>query len=134
MFLKKLYYFAFIYLGLGLVFGVFYREFTVFHDFTGKTQLSVLHTHTLVLGMLFFLLLLVLEKLFGLSDYKRFNLWLIIYNVGFGGLLLTMLIRGIGQVLSWELAGFNHIAGLFHTILGVGFIWFFIFLGKKIVR
>jgi hypothetical protein len=130
--LRKLYYFAFIYLGLGLLFGVFYREFTVFHEFTGNTQLAVLHTHTLVLGMLFFLLLLVFERLFKLSEYKRFNLWLIIYNIGFGGLLLTMLIRGIGQVVDWELSGFNHISGLFHTILGLAFVWFFIVLGKRI--
>jgi uncharacterized protein DUF2871 len=57
---------------------------------------------------------------------------LITYNIGFIGLLLTLFIRGIGQVLMWELAGFNHIAGLFHTVLGISLIWFFIMLGKKI--
>jgi hypothetical protein len=129
--MKKIYYFAFAYLILGLVFGVFYREFTVFHDYNGSTQLSVLHTHTLVLGGFFFLILLVLNQVFNLTTYKRFDLWFIIYNIGLLGLLSTMLIRGIGQVLSWNLSGFNHIAGLFHTILGIGLVWFMILLGKQ---
>ena len=43
--------------------GVFYREFTKFSGFTGKTALYVVHTHYFLLGMVFFLLLLLLEKL-----------------------------------------------------------------------
>ena len=34
--------------------GVFYREFTKFSGFTGKTALSVVHTHYFLLGMVFF--------------------------------------------------------------------------------
>ena len=33
--------------------GVFYREFTKFSGFTGKTALSVVHTHYFLLGMVF---------------------------------------------------------------------------------
>ena len=130
--MKKLYTFAFIYLVLGLIFGVFYREFTVFHDYIGYTQLSVMHTHTLVMGSLFFLILLTLEKLFKLSESKRYDIWFIFYNVSFVGVLTTMFIRGMGQVLSWELSGFNHIAGLFHTLFGASLIWLFIILGRQI--
>jgi len=130
--MKKIYYFAFIYIVLGLSFGVFYREFTVFHDFNGYTQLSVLHTHTLVLGGLFFMVLLIFDQVFKLTSYKKFDLWFIVYNVGFLGLLTTMLIRGMGQVLDWNLSGFNHIAGLFHTILGIALVWFMIIMGKLI--
>lgn len=130
--MKKIYLAAFFYLVLGLVFGVFYREFTVLNDFTGNKQLSTLHTHTLVLGTFFFLIVLILDRLFSLSNSKSFSLWFLTYNIGLGGTLATMLIRGMGQVLLWELPGFNHIAGLFHTIIGVALVWFFILFGKKL--
>lgn len=130
--MKKIYWLAFIYLIVGLVFGVFYREFTSYHNFEGDTQLAFLHTHALILGMIFFLIVLILDHLYKISESKRFSYWLITYNIGLIGLLSTLTIRGMGQVLLWELAGFNHVAGLFHTILGASLVWFFILLGKKI--
>lgn len=36
--------------------GVFYREFTKVDGFTSFTTLSVVHTHYLMLGMVFFLI------------------------------------------------------------------------------
>ena len=42
--------------------GVFYREFTKLNGFTGKTTLSVFHTHYFLQGMEVFLLLLLSEK------------------------------------------------------------------------
>ena len=53
---------ALLYTIFALAGGVFYREFTKFNGFTGKTALGVVHTHYFVLGMVFFLLLLLLEK------------------------------------------------------------------------
>ena len=55
---------ALLYAVLAMVGGVFYREFTKFNGFTGKTTLGVVHTHYFLLGMVFFLLLLLLEKKF----------------------------------------------------------------------
>ena len=55
---------ALVYAVLAMVGGVFYREFTKFVGFTGKTTLSVVHTHYFMLGMALFLLLLLLEKAF----------------------------------------------------------------------
>ncbi len=130
--MKKLYYSAFVYVVLGLAFGVVYRELTKHYDFEGYTQLSVLHTHALMLGMTFFLTALVLERLFSLTKGRSFFPWFLLYHVSLGGLLVTMLIRGIGQVVSWELTGFNHVAGLFHVLISIAFIWFFIILGGKI--
>jgi hypothetical protein len=92
--MRKVYIFAFVYLVLGLVFGVFYREFTVLNGYTGETQLSVMHTHSLVMGTLFLCFVLVLHKLFNISKIKSYSIWFIVYNVGFMGVLLTMLIRG----------------------------------------
>jgi len=130
--MKKLYWSAFVYIIISLFFGVFYREFTVFHGFNGYTQLSLIHSHGLILGTLFFLIILILDRLYQLTSKKSFPLWFIIYHVGLIGLISTMMIRGIGQVLSWQLSGFNHIAGLFHTILGIALVWFFILFGKQL--
>ena len=58
---------ALLYAVLAMVGGVFYREFTKFNGFTGKTALGVVHTHYFVLGMVFFLLLLLLEKAFAFT-------------------------------------------------------------------
>ena len=55
---------ALLYTIFAMVGGVFYREFTKFNGFTGKTTLAVVHTHYFVLGMAFFLLMLLLEKNF----------------------------------------------------------------------
>lgn len=53
---------ALVYAILAMVGGVFYREFTKFNGFTGRTTLGVVHTHYFLLGMVFFLLLLLLGK------------------------------------------------------------------------
>ena len=129
--MKKIYGASFIYLILGLIFGVFYREFTVLQGYEGRTQLSVLHTHALVLGTLFFLIVMLIDHVSDLSRKKSFMYWMATYNVGLLGILVTMLIRGMGQVLTWELSGLNHVAGLFHVIIDIAFVWFFIMLGKS---
>ena len=60
MMMKKLLNTAFTYTVIALVAGVGYREYTKMIDFTGETNLSLLHTHLFTLGMLFFLLVLPL--------------------------------------------------------------------------
>ncbi len=130
--MKKIYWTAFIYVILGLALGVFYREFTKIHEFVGHTQLAVLHTHALALGTFFFLIVFLLAHVTEITSAKSFSYWMVAYNVGLAGLLATMLVRGMGQVLAWELSGWNHVAGLSHVIIAVAFIWFFILLGKSI--
>ena len=66
---------ALLYAVLGIIGGVFYREFTKFNGFTAKTTLSVVHTHYFLLGMIFFLLLLLLEKSFSLPAQKPDGCW-----------------------------------------------------------
>lgn len=130
--MKKLFYSALFYMILGQLFGVFYREYTKMNDFTGITQLSTVHTHAFTLGMFFFLIVLALDKGFSLSSSKNFSKWVILYNAGLLGVLTTMTIRGIGQVNGTEIASFNYIAGLSHTIFAVAVVWFFVMLKKKI--
>lgn len=114
---------------VGVLSGLFYREFTKIFEFTGKTQLSVLHTHLLILGMFFFLIVLLLDNAFDLSAEKHFKKFYILYNSGFGLTVLMMLIHGIMQVLGKaDHAAISGMAGLGHIFLSIGLIFFFLSL------
>lgn len=131
--MKKLYYAAILYAVLGLASGLFYRIYTHSRGFEGSTELAVMHTHLLALGLLVMLIVLSLEKLFTLSATKWFNLFFWHYNAG---LLLTvslMLIIGLGQVTGQDsssmLAG---IAGLGHIIITAGIAFLLVAIGKRL--
>ncbi|MGY4960669.1 DUF2871 family protein [Streptomyces sp. 900105245] len=64
---------AHIYMIVGLVSGLYYRDITEAEDFTGDTQLAVVHTHVLALVTMFFLIVLALEKLFALTALPLFR-------------------------------------------------------------
>lgn len=114
------------YMIIGLISGVYFREMTKFNDFEGWTQLSVIHTHTLILGMFFFLIVLLLEKSFNLTKHKNFKKFYVIYNIGLGITLLMMLTHGTMTILGIESsAAISGIAGLGHIILTVGLGFFF---------
>ena len=130
--MKKYFNYSIFYLILGLVAGVFYREFTKINNFEGKTQLSLVHTHTLTLGFIFFILVLLLEKNFNLSKNKGFNKCILFYNISLIYVIVTLTIRGCMQVLGIDFAGFSHIAGLGHAFLGISLIWFSIITSKSI--
>lgn len=126
-----------VYALIALCGGVFYREFTKFNAFEGTTTLSVIHTHYFVLGMMFFLLLLVLEKTFAFSD-KKTNISLICYQVGLNITGIMFLTRGIVQTLGISVdsttdAIISGLAGIGHVILGVSLIVFLVFLAKHII-
>ena len=94
---------AIVYAVIAMVFGVFYREFTKFSDFTGQTRLSVMHTHYFLLGMIFFLVLMLAEKIFAFSD-RNAGRFLIVYHVGLNVTGLGFLMRGLTQVWGTELS------------------------------
>lgn len=129
----KLYYSAAIYLTLGLLSGLYYREFTKINDYDGPTQLAVVHTHLLTLGMMMFLIVLLLEKAFALSETKWFKLFFWHYH---GGMLLTvgmMVVHGSRDVLGLPSgAAIAGIAGLGHILLTVAFVFLFIALKDRI--
>ncbi|QCO98437.1 DUF2871 domain-containing protein [Arthrobacter sp. 24S4-2] len=131
--MKKLYCAAFTYMIAGLASGLFYREFTKANDFTGDSQLSVVHTHLLALGMLFFLTVLALDKLFNLSALRMFNVFFWTYNAGLALTTATMVLSGVltvqGSTPSAAIAG---ISGLGHIGLTAGLILLFITLGKRV--
>lgn len=123
--------------GIGaMVFGVFYREFTKFNNFTGRTNLSFLHTHYFMLGMFFFLILMLLEKNFSFSGEKKIGKVLIIYQAGLNITGLGFLMRGLAQV--WETplskgmdASISGIAGIGHILMSVSMILVLLAVRKK---
>lgn len=124
--MRKLAKTSMFYMIAGLVFGVYFREFTKFNNFNDWTQLRVLHTHTLILGMFFFLIVLLLEKSFDLSKQKNYKKFYSIYNAGLGITLLLMLVHGTMTVLGYgDSAALAGMAGLGHIIMTVGLLFFF---------
>lgn len=96
---------------LGLVGGVFYREFTKLNGFTGFTTLSVVYTHYLMLGMAFFLMFVLLENNFHFIDNKV-RKYLLFYHIGLNLTAVMLVIRGVVQVL----------IGIAHLILGISMV------------
>lgn len=122
---------------LGLMLGVFYREFTKLNDFTGKTMLAGLHTHALVLGAFFFLLVLIFEKTYKLTTHKKYKPFLIVYNAGLLSMIVLMTIRGIFDIFPDSLSGawntaISWIAGATHVAMAAGLVRFFMLLLARI--
>lgn len=134
--MKKLFYAAFIYMLVGVGSGLFYREFTKLNDWPAGqfTQLGLVHTHLLSLGFTVFLIVLLLEKAFAMSDSRLFVWFFWVYNVG---LVLTagmMVVHGsltvLGQESNKMIAGF---AGMGHMCLTAGMILLFLALRPKVL-
>ncbi len=134
--MKKIYFAALAYLFLGLAFGVFFREYTKLNNFpeSGETQLSVVHTHLLSLGFLFLLIVLVLEKQFGLSSHGLFNPAFWLFNVGLVTSTAMMVWHGVYQVqgltFGSALAG---LAGLGHITMSIGLLGLVVTLAPHVL-
>lgn len=117
---------ALVYAILAMAGGVFYREFTKFSGYTAKITLSVVHTHYFLLGMVFFLLLLLLEKGFAFTDVKTGRA-LAVYHIGLNLTAVMLVARGVTQVLGTALssgmsAAISGMAGIGHILLGVSMV------------
>lgn len=128
---------ALLYAILAMVGGVFYREFTKFSGFTAKTTLSVVHTHYFLLGMVFFLLLLVLEKNLSFTGAKTGQV-LLTYHIGLNLTAVMLVVRGVTQVTGAELsrgadAAISGIAGIGHILLGVSLVLLLLQIKRSVV-
>ncbi len=117
---------ALAYAVLAMAGGVFYRELTRFAGFTGRTALAVVHTHYFLLGMVFFLLLLLLEKNFSFIG-SRTGRVLAVYHAGLNLTAVMLAVRGVAQVLGTPLssgmdAALSGVAGIGHILLGVSLV------------
>ena len=128
---------AILYAILAMIFGGFYREFTKFNHFTGKTNLSVMHTHYFLLGMFFFLFLMLLEQNFGFSSQPNTGKLLVTYQLGLNITALGFLMRGLTQVWGTALsrtmdASISGIAGIGHILMGVSLILLLLKIKKQV--
>lgn len=120
---------------IAMAFGVFYREFTKFSSFTGRTSLSFLHTHYFMLGMFFFLLLMLAEKAFSFSTPKTRRV-LAAYQAGLNITGLGFLLRGLTQVWGTDLsraldASISGVAGIGHILTGVSLVLLLLQIRKR---
>ena len=128
---------ALVYGIAAMVFGVFYREFTKFSHFSGKTNLSVMHTHYFMLGMFFFLMLMVIEKVLAFSD-KGVGKAVVVYQVGLNITGIGFLVRGLTQVWGTELssgmdASISGTAGIGHILIGGCMVVLLVRIRKAVV-
>lgn len=130
--MKKIYVAALAYLIAGLAGGLFYREYTKAHDYTGDTQLAVVHTHLLALGMLLFLIVLALDATLGISGHRLFTLFFVFYNSGLVVTVAAMTVHGIRDVQGEDpLAAVSGIAGLGHILITLGLVHLFLAIRKQ---
>lgn len=127
---------ALLYAILAMAGGVFYREFTKFNGFTAKTTLSVVHTHYFLLGMVFFLLLLMLEKNLSFTGTTTGRV-LFLYHLGLNLTAVMLVVRGITQVLDTPLssgmsAAISGMAGIGHILLGVSLVLLLLQIRKRV--
>lgn len=135
--MKKYINISFIYAISALACGVFYREFTKFFEFSGKTTLSFTHSHLFLLGTIVFLLVSIFSCLTNLTDQKYFKSFMIYYNVGLAFMIIMFLVKGVLQVLGIELstgiiAAISGFSGISHIIIAVGIVFLFLSLKKSI--
>lgn len=133
--MKKAVNLAFLYAILAMAGGVFYREFTKFNGFEGRTTLGFVHTHLFLLGMIMFLVVALLCKSTDLSKIKPFGAFLVVYNIGVPLTVIMLIVRGVTQVLGIELskgmsAAISGVSGIGHILTGVGIVLFFLALRK----
>lgn len=114
------------YLILGLIGGVFYREFIKVFDWTGPTSLSLVHGHLLALGFLSFLLFYLFIQ--NSPSYGKIKKPLTLFQIGLGWTMTSFMIRGIYTISSqgttiFPDAALAGMAGLGHILLGAGLVW-----------
>lgn len=134
--MKKYINIAFIYSMAAIICGVFYREFTKFTGFTGKTTLAFTHLHLFVLGTFLFLLLAIFSQLTDVAEQKAFAWFLKLYNVGLPFMVGMFFVRGIPQALQMELSrgissAISGLAGVSHILLTIAIIFLFAALRKS---
>lgn len=129
---------ALLYAVLAMIGGVFYREFTKLNGFTARTALGVVHTHYFLMGMVFFLILLLLEKNFSFTGAGTGKI-LAVYHTGLNLTAVMLAVRGVIQVLgmtpsSGTNAAVSGIAGIGHILLGISLVLLLLQIRRSIVR
>lgn len=96
----------------------------------GFTILSVVHTHYLILGMVFFLLLVLVEKNYSFINDKV-RKYLLLYHIGLNLTVVMLVVRGVVQVLSLDVSSVV-LFGIAHLILGISMVLVLFSIGNCI--
>ena len=133
--MKKYINLSFIYAMAAIVCGVFYREFTKFTGFTGRTALAFTHLHLFALGTLLFLIIGLYADRTDLEQQKNFRTFMKLYNIGLPFMVVMFFVRGILQVLGTPLsaganAAISGVAGIAHTMVTIAFVLLFTAMKK----
>lgn len=133
---KKLINISFVYLIAALASGVFYREFTKYMQFTGRTALAFTHLHLFALGALLFLILAGLSVVSDMGEQKNFRHFLKLYNFALPSMVMMLYVRGIPQALGMELSrgvskAISGVAGISHIFLTVALVYLYSALKKS---
>ena len=137
--IKRYFNASIVYASLALAGGVFYREFTKYSAFTGKTNLAFIHTHYFMLGMFFFLALALLERAFTFSTQKGSRGWVTLYHVGLNMTTMCLFLRGLAQTtqtaLSAALNGaLSGVSGIGHILLGTSMLALLILIRRSAIK
>ncbi len=136
--MKKYIKFALVFLAVGLICGVFYREFSKAYNVVNVyTTLGLAHTHFLVLGVAFTLIIGLITDKLNKHEEKLFKRAFVIYSAGVAGAGLMLVVRGVLDVLvksdkivysvsSAADGVISGISGIFHALLGISLILIFI--------
>ena len=111
--MKKLLNTAFIYALAAMAGGVFYREFTKFNGFSGRTALGLVHTHLFLLGTVFFLLAALFSKELDWARERNFRLFYGLYNTGLCVTAVMLAVRGAAQVRAVRWCGCGYARAVF---------------------
>lgn len=137
--MKKLLNASMAYFILAIAAGVFYREFTKFHHYTGETMLRYVHSHVFALGMILFLALaLFCNSTHNLCHNPTFRKFFALYNISLPFMACTMFVRGILQVLNTDMtrttdAMLSGIAGISHIFMTIALFMLFVSLKKNCI-
>ena len=102
------------------------------NDYTAWTTLFVVHTHYIILGMMFFLIL----ELISMNMNLKINRAVLYYNIGLNLTAIMLIVRGIIQVLDLNVisALISGIASIGHIILGVSLILILLDVKKACIK
>lgn len=138
--MKKLLNTSLTYFIFAMIGGVFYREFIKYLGFNGKTTLSLLHVHLLVLGTLLFLLLTIMNKIsdMKLEQENTFKKFYILHNIALPFMMIMLTIRGVVQVLAIDLSSAQNamisgFAGISHILITISIVMMFSSLKKTFI-
>lgn len=134
--MKKYVNISFIYAIAAIACGVFYREFTKFLDFSGKTTLAFTHLHLLVLGTIMFLIIAIFSIITNLEKQNQFKRFMLLYNIGLPFMIVMFFVRGIIQAMEIEItkgfsAAISGMSGIAHIIMTIALVMLFLSLKKS---